>query len=386
MPQPETAPPAVEPALAPAGAEPVLRAEEPVQPVMVAAVQPIEAAPPRPPIEATPQAPPQPAAPPADPTQSGSPMMKRTMLGIGNPLAAGSAATASAAIGAGMPPTGPATSLATAPAPMQRTPVQKTMIGLAPVEPSTSAGPRPQAPQTASSLVVHEPTPPPRSSPVTANEPLPSVVVKDSVRPPAPIDPGIRADSVWDDPRPNVAEGFGAPVPARRSEAFVSDAEIAALGRKSSRGVVVAVLGAAAVLLAVVGVKALMDRGSDADPGELPVTTEPVKAADPAPEPVPPPPVPAPPLPAETAAAAEAPSEAPKAAASAEEPASEPEEPRAAVAKEAPTAKPVKRRAAPAPRKQAPVAKRPRPAPRPAAEDPAPPKAGSGAIVRETPF
>jgi hypothetical protein len=317
--------------------------------------------------------------PQADPTtHSGSPMLKRTMLGIGNPLAAGGVSTASAA---------------TAPAPMPQTPVQKTMIGLAPVEPSTAAAARQQALPTASSLVVHEPTPPPRSSPVTSNEPLPSVVVKESVRPPAaPVDPATRTDSVWDDPRPaQVAGGFGAPVPARRSEAFVSDAEIAALGRKSSRGVVIAVLGAAAILLAVVGVKALMDRGGDADPGETPLTTEPVKAADPAPEPVPPPPTPSPPpeattAPAETVAA-EPSSEAPKkAAASAEEPASEAEEPRAAVAKEAPAPKPVKRRAAPAPRKPAPVAKRPRPTARPAAEDPAPPKAGSGAIVRETPF
>jgi hypothetical protein len=366
------APPAAE-----ASASPV-PAEQPAQPseqaVAVAPVQNLE--PPKP-FEATSPAP-APAA--AAPAASG---MKKTMLGIGNPLIAGTAAEGGVAA-PGAPQATPAARQVT---PAAAAAIQRTMIGLAPVEPNPAPAAVPQpAPST---LVVHEPTPPPRSSPVASTQPLPSVVVKESAPPPLAA-PAPRADSVWDDAQParpvaNLPGDFGAP--ARRNEAFVSDAEIAALGAKKSRGVVFVVLGAAAILLAVVGVKVLMDRGSDGEDGDARVTAVP-KAADPAPDPAPPAP---PPQPETTTATAPEPTPQEKpTAAPAEEPARAAEPPpkeavKEEAAKEPPAPRQAKRRAAPPPRKPAPVARRPRATPKPA-EEPAPPKAGSGAIVRETPF
>ena len=339
----------VAPPLAAAEPAPAPVPEQPAPPVVAIPMQPLD--PPKP-IEAAPEV--------AVASPAGSAAMKKTMLGIGNPLvsAAGSPAGASGAVPAHM---------------------QRTMIGLAPVEPNPMAAP--------STLVVHEPTPPPRSNPVASTGPLPSVVVKESERPPPPAPPAPsppKAESVWDDPRPGgvPAQPAGFDAPARRNEAFVSDEEIAALGPRKSRGVVFAILGAAAILLAAVGVKVLLDRG-DGEAADARVTAVPVKPADPAPEPTTTPPPPAP-APEATSAPASATAPTPTAESSAApeepEPEAEPAPPPVAAAP-----RQAKRRAPPPPRKPAPIAKKPRPVSKPT-EEPAPPKAGSGAIVRETPF
>src|SRR6185436_18465864 len=114
-------------------------------------------------------------------------------------------------------------------------------------------------------------------------------------------------------------------------------------GRRKGRGVVFAVLGAAALLLAIVGVKFMLGRGGDSEAGEARVTAVPVKAADPAPDPAPQPQAPTPqpeatnPPPTQPEKTIAEPAENPA-------PSAEPA-PRAAAAPESPAPKPAKRRA-----------------------------------------